>query len=114
RALFAALREQLVPIVQAITAQPIADDACLHRHFPEPQQLAFGLDVIKRLGYDFTRGRQDKTQHPYMTKFSLGDVRITTRFTESDLGNALFSTIHESGHALYEQGIKMDFEGTPL
>jgi carboxypeptidase Taq len=114
RALFAALREQLVPIVQAITAQPAADEACLRQRFPEAQQLAFGLETIKQIGYDFTRGRQDKTHHPFMIKFSLGDVRITTRFSENDLGNALFGTIHESGHALYEQGIRMDFEGTPL
>jgi carboxypeptidase Taq len=113
-ALFAELREQLAPIVQAITSQPAADDACLRQKFPEAQQLAFGQEVIKRLGYDFKRGRQDKTHHPFMTKFSLGDVRITTRVKENDLGDALFSTIHESGHAMYEQGIRMDFEGTPL
>ena len=60
------------------------------------------------------RGRLDKTYHPFMTKFSLGDVRITTRTKENFLGDALFSTLHETGHALYEQGIQMDFEGTPL
>jgi len=114
RDLFADLREQLVPIVEAITAQPPANDACLHQPFPEAQQLAFGLEVIKRFGYDFERGRQDKTHHPFMTKFSLGDVRITTRVKENDLSEALFSTMHEAGHALYEQGIRMDFEGTPL
>ncbi|MGH2523147.1 MAG: carboxypeptidase M32, partial [Anaerolineales bacterium] len=116
RALFAQLREQLVPLVRAITAQPPTDDACL-RHpkgFPEAQQLAFGLEVIKRFGYDFQRGRQDKTHHPFMTQFSLGDVRITTRVKENDLGEALFSTMHESGHAMYEQGIRRDFEATPL
>jgi len=114
RALFADLREQLAPIVEAITAQPPADDACLHQTFPEAQQLAFGVEVIKRFGYDFERGRQDKTHHPFMTKFSLGDVRITTRVKENDLSEALFSTMHEAGHALYEQGIRMDLEGTPL
>jgi carboxypeptidase Taq len=114
RALFAQLREQLVPIVQAITSQPAADDACLHKHAPEAQQLAFGLDAIKRFGYDFNRGRQDKTHHPFMTKFSLGDVRITTRVNEDDMTDALFSTMHEAGHAMYEQGIDMAFEGTPL
>ena len=61
--------------------------------------------VIKDLGYDFDRGRQDKTHHPFMTRFSSGDVRITTRIDESDLSGGLFSTIHEAGHALYEQGI---------
>jgi len=114
RAVFAELREQLVPLVQAIAAQPVADDACLHQTFPEAQQLAFGLEVIKRFGYDFERGRQDKTHHPFTTEFSINDVRITTRVKEEDLGEALFSTMHEAGHAMYEQGVCMDFEATPL
>jgi carboxypeptidase Taq len=114
RALFAELRAQLVPIVQAITAQPPADDTCLHQYFPESQQIEAGAAVIARFGYDFKRGRQDKTLHPYCTRFSIGDVRITTRVDEYDLGNALFSTLHESGHAMYEQGIRADLEGTPL
>ena len=113
-ALFADLRKELVPIVQAITSQPLADDACLRQHFPEAQQLSFGAEVVKRLGYDFGRGRQDKTHHPFCTTFSLGDVRITTRVKENDLGDALFSTIHEAGHAMYEQGIRRELEGTPL
>jgi len=114
REVFADLRSQLVPIVQAITSQPPADDSCLQKHYPEDKQLAFGLDVIKQYGYDFNRGRQDKTHHPFMTKFSLGDVRITTRVRENDLGDALFSTLHEAGHAMYEQGIDIAYEGTPL
>ncbi len=114
RAIFAELREQLVPIVRAITAQPSADDSCLRQYFPESDQLAFGLGVVKRFGYDLDRGREDKSAHPFTTKFSLGDVRITTRVKEDYLGDALFSTMHEAGHAMYEQGIRRDFEGTPL
>ena len=114
RALFAELRAELVPLVQTICAQPPADDSCLHRGFSESQQLAFGERIIRAFGYDFSRGRQDKTHHPFMTKFSLGDVRITTRVREDDLSEALFSTLHESGHAMYEQGIDLSFEGTPL
>ena len=114
RPIFAELREQLVPIVEAITTQPAADDACLHQTFPEAQQLAFGTEVVKRFGYDLERGRQNKTHHPFTTEFSIGDVRITTRVKEDHLGDALFSTMHESGHAMYEQGISMDFEGTLL
>ncbi len=114
RELFAALRARLVPLVRAITARPAADSACLRQHAPEADQLAFGLEVIRRYGFDFERGRQDKTHHPFMTKFSLGDVRITTRVREDDLTDALFSTLHECGHALYEQGIEPAFEGTPL
>ncbi len=114
RALLADLRERLTPIVRAITAQPVADDACLRQAFPAVQQLAFGLDVVERFGYDLRRGRQDISLHPFTTKFSLGDVRITTRVKENHLGSALFGTAHESGHAMYEQGIRMDYEGTPL
>ena len=112
--IFAELRQELVPIVSAITSQEPADDSCLHQYFPEAKQLAFGLEIAQQFGYDMNRGRQDKTHHPFMTKFSLGDVRITTRTKENFLGDALFSTLHETGHALYEQGIRMDFEGTPL
>ena len=114
RRIFSELRERLVPIVDAITVQSPADDSCLHQTYPEEQQLMFGIDAIKRFGYDFERGRQDKTHHPFMTKFSLGDVRITTRSKEDDLGDALFSTMHEAGHGMYEQGIRMEFDGTPL
>jgi carboxypeptidase Taq len=114
RGLFTELRSKLVPIVDAITSQPPADDACLHAHFPEPAQWAFNLELAKQIGYDFDRGRLDKTHHPFMTKFSLGDVRITTRVDESFLSSALFATIHEAGHALYEQGINESYEGTLL
>lgn len=114
RSLFAELRQQLVPIVEAICAQPVTDASCLHQHFPEAEQIAFSLKVIEKLGYDFQRGRQDKTLHPFMTKFSTGDVRITTRIRENDLNEGLFSTIHETGHALYEQGVNRAFEATPL
>ena len=112
--LFAELRAKLVPIVRAITSRPLADDACIRQHAPEADQLAFGLDVIRRFGFDFNRGRQDKTHHPFMTKFSLGDVRITTRVREDEITDALYSTLHECGHALYELGIDQVYEGTPL
>jgi len=114
RKVFGELREKLVPIVEAITAQEPADDSCIKQHFPEDEQLSFALNVAERFGYDLERGRQDKTHHPFMTKFSLGDVRITTRVKENDLSEALFSTLHESGHAMYEQGINMAYEATPL
>ena len=114
RPLFAALRANLVPLAAAITSRPMPDRGILNHPAPAEDQLAFGLEVIRRFGYDFERGRQDLTHHPFMTKFSLGDVRITTRTRENDLVDALFSTMHEAGHAMYEQGIRPDFEATPL
>ncbi len=114
RALFKDLRDNLVPIVKAITSQSPADDTCLRKHYPEAEQSAFGAEVVKQLGYDFNRGRIDKTHHPFMTSFSIGDVRITTRVKENFLGELLFSNIHEAGHAMYEQGNDPAHEGTPL
>jgi carboxypeptidase Taq len=114
RTLFGELRAELVPIVRAIAEQPVADVSCLDGHFPEGKQLEFGLMIIRRFGYDFERGRLDKTHHPFCTKFSAGDVRITTRVKENDLSEALFSTLHEAGHALYEQGVSAALEGTRL
>ncbi len=114
RGLFAQLRRELIPIVKAVTSQPPADNSCLKQHYPHSDQLAFGLEVIRQLGYDFERGRQDLTYHPFQTTISLGDVRITTRVDENNLAEALFSTIHESGHAMYEQGVRGELDGSPL
>jgi carboxypeptidase Taq len=114
RALFQELRAELVPIVRAIAEQPLADDSCLRGHFPEGKQLAFGLVPLRSFGYDMERGRLDKTHHPFCTKFGSGDVRITTRVREDEIGEALFSTLHEAGHALYEQGVDPRLDGTGL
>lgn len=114
RALFTELRAELVPIVKVITSQAPADDTCLRKHYPEAEQLKLSTQIVKQLGYDFERGRVDKTHHPFMTSFSIGDVRITTRVKDDFLGELLFSNIHESGHAMYEQGNDPAYEGTPL
>lgn len=114
QALFEELRRELVPLVEAITAQPPADDGCLHQRFPEPEQLAFAARVVRDFGYDFQRGRLDKTRHPFMTRFAVDDVRITTRVNENDLSDGLFSTFHEAGHALQYQGVDPALDGTPL
>jgi carboxypeptidase Taq len=114
RRLFAELRRELVPLAHAICDQPPPENAFLRRTFGEPEQLAFGLAVARALGYDLERGRLDKTHHPFCTRFAAGDVRITTRVREDDLGDALFSTVHEAGHAMYEQGVDVGLDGTPL
>src|ERR1700704_553780 len=111
--LFAELRRELVPMVRAISDQPPPDDAFLRRSFDETEQLAFGLSVATQMGYDIERGRLDKTHHPFCTRFAAGDVRITTRVRENDIRDALFSTLHEAGHAIYEQGVSAAYEGTP-
>ena len=114
RALFSSLRAELVPLARAITAMAPIDDSCLRRAYPEAPQLAFALEAAQRIGYDMERGRLDKTAHPFMTRFAAGDVRITTRVNERDLGDCFFSTLHEAGHALYEMGVAPELDGTPL
>jgi carboxypeptidase Taq len=114
RQLFRELRAELVPIVRAIAEQRPADDTALRGEFSEQSQLQFGLAVARRFGYDLDRGRLDKTHHPFCTRLASGDVRITTRVRLDDLGDALFSTLHEAGHAMYEQGVDARLDGTPL
>jgi carboxypeptidase Taq len=114
RGLFAELRAGLVPLIEAIRARPQLDDRCLNGNFAQPAQRAFGEKIARAFGYDFGRGRQDKTAHPFMIKLGLGDVRITTRYRDDDLADGLFSTMHETGHALYEQGVDDALDGTPL
>ena len=113
RNLFGKLKRGLLPLLDAICAQPEADDSCLRRDFPQPEQLEFAKLAASRLGYDFKRGRLDLTRHPFCTTFSEGDVRITTRVNGSDLSDALFSTVHEAGHAMYEQGVDAALAATP-
>lgn len=113
-ALFADLRKVLVPMVRAIADQPLADNSCLDGHFAEAPQLAFGIGMAERFGYDLKRGRLDKTHHPFCTRFGAGDIRITTRVRENDISDAFFSTLHEAGHAMYEQGVSATLDGTPL
>ncbi|MFN8442464.1 MAG: carboxypeptidase M32, partial [Caldilineaceae bacterium] len=114
RPLFFELRQWLTPLVRAITSKPEVENGFLRRYYSPEKQLAFSENAVRAYGYDFGRGRQDLTHHPFMTKFSLNDVRITTRVFEHDGVSALFSSLHEAGHALYEQGINLAYEGTPL
>ena len=113
--IFDALKKELIPFARAIANKADrVDDKCLRRAYDEKKQWDFGVDVITRLGFDFTRGRQDKSVHPFTTGFGLGDTRITTRVDKHFLPMALFGTIHETGHALYDMGYRPALERTPL
>lgn len=112
--LFSRLKEELVLLLRAIRETPSPDDSCLKGGFPEEAQLGFALELVRAMGYDLERGRQDLAPHPFMIRVASGDVRITTRVSPTNLAESLFSSIHEAGHALYEQGIPEELEGTPL
>lgn len=115
RTLFDELKAVIVPLVREIVKrQDRVDDSILHRDYDPEKQLQFGKEVITRYGYDFERGREDLTAHPFATSFGLGDVRITTRYSRNFLSEALFGTLHESGHGMYEQGINPKYDYTTL
>jgi carboxypeptidase Taq len=111
---FDALRPALVELVEACAEAEPVDDSVLRRDYDPEKQKEFGEFIVARMGYDFTRGRQDKAVHPFCTSFNRNDVRITTRFDRNWLPCALMGTIHECGHALYEQGFDPKDDGTPL
>lgn len=110
---FGQLRAHLKPMLQAIAGRPQPEDAFLNRFYGRDQQWAFGLRLLKAMGFDFRKGRQDLSEHPFTTSFNPSDVRITTRIDEHDLANMIWSCIHEGGHALYEQGLPEGEYGLP-
>ncbi|MDN3953805.1 carboxypeptidase M32 [Sporolactobacillus laevolacticus] len=112
---FGKLREGLIPLVEAVTsskAQPQKD--FLSVPFPVEKQKALCLHLLREIGYDFEAGRLDETEHPFEITLNPGDVRVTTNFQEQDFISTVLGTIHEGGHALYEQHISRDLVGTPL
>ncbi|KQR31806.1 carboxypeptidase M32 [Deinococcus sp. Leaf326] len=112
--LFGQLREHHVALLRRIQARPAPRTDFLRRHYPAATQRDLCLSAAETFGYDLTRGRLDESAHPFEISFTRQDVRITTRIQENFLSGALFGTLHETGHALYEQGIAPDLTRTVL
>lgn len=113
--LFAELRLKTVDLLKRIQRAADQPRAHIFNHpFDVHKQKAFSLYVLRHLGFDLEAGRLDESAHPFATGLNTQDVRITTRYAQNDMRSAIFGTIHECGHALYEQGIHPDFEGTIL
>lgn len=115
RAIFDAVKAELVPLRQAIDAfgSPV-DDSLLHQPYEISKQQTFARYIANAIGYDFSRGHLGTVVHPFAISFSRDDCRITTRWNPDFLSPALFGTLHESGHAMYEQGTHPDLARTPL
>lgn len=115
RALFAVLADRQSRLAARIRNAPVHPDMdWMDQDWPIDRQWSFTERVLRDMGYDFEAGRQDKSAHPFTTSFSIGDVRVTTRLNTQEFFSALFGSIHEGGHALYEQGYRADDEGTLL
>jgi len=106
RTLFESLKAGLLPLLSRIVAhdKPLERDLW-QQDYPVDKQKAFGLEIAQQFGYDLNRGRLDIAPHPFEISFTRQDVRITTRYNAKYLPMALYGTLHETGHALYEQGV---------
>lgn len=112
---FGQLRERIVPLVKQIADSPNKPETqFLFDHFPREKQRDFSLKILEQMGYNFNAGRLDQTVHPFAIGMNPGDVRVTTKYDEQDFRTAVFGTIHEGGHALYEQNLSKELIGTPL
>jgi carboxypeptidase Taq len=112
--IFDKLRPQQVEIIRIISEKEPPDNNFIKQYYKEEYQEIIGRYVITRFGYDWNRGRLDLAPHPFTTEFGQGDVRITTRYLKDDAGSALFSTMHEAGHAMYGQGVPDKYRRHPL
>lgn len=113
--LFADLRERLVPLVQAVRECGLeVDESPARGRFPADRQESFGRQLATAIGFRFDRGRLDLSTHPFCMGLHPTDVRLTWRYQEDDFRPAVFGVLHETGHGLYEQGLPLDWEGTPV
>lgn len=113
-AFFSLIRERLVPLIHALAASPAADDSFLHGSFDLEKQRAFSKILLAHLGFTPDWGVQGETEHPVTMWIASNDVRTTTHFRENDLTAAVFSTIHECGHAWFAHNVDPRYEGTAL
>ncbi|MGO8761482.1 MAG: carboxypeptidase M32 [Desulfobaccales bacterium] len=108
------LRVSLLLVLDAVQgSRRRPQSEVVRRHFPVEAQERLARLAAQSLGYDFAGGRLDKTAHPFSTDIGPGDVRITTRFDERRFSQAFFGTLHETGHALYDQGLPAAHWGAP-
>jgi carboxypeptidase Taq len=115
KTLFAALTAELAPLVRKIVNSPKQPDkSVLEREFPVDRQKVFAEAAAVAIGFDFGAGRLDTAAHPFCSGFGPGDCRITTRYNPRFFNEAFFGVLHETGHAMYEQGLPAEHFGTPL
>ncbi len=113
-AMFGDVRKPLVDLVNDINANGRkVDDSFLTGEWPEQGQREFTEKIVEAVGFDFNRGRQDTAHHPFCSGWSVTDIRLTTRFLPL-LSSSIFSSLHEAGHGMYEQGSPLAWDRTPL
>jgi carboxypeptidase Taq len=105
----------LAPELQALVAEHATDeeDAFMSGPFPVDRQEALSRELVEAFGATWDQFRLDPTVHPFEVTIGLGDIRLTTRYSEDEL-NSLFTAMHETGHGIYEWGVSKTLDRTPL
>lgn len=112
---FSGLREKSIDLLNRIQASEHKPDGeIFERDYDVESQKKFNRYLLPLLGFDMEAGRLDESVHPFAQDVNPGDVRITTRYLQDNVRSAIFGTIHEAGHGIYEQGVNPDFEGTAI
>ena len=112
-AVFAQLKEELIPLIREVATAEQVDTSFAHGHFPVEKQELFAREILEPLGYSSEAWRLDPTVHPFATSIALDDIRLTTRYSEADL-ESIFHTTHEFGHGIYEFSVDRELDRTPL
>ena len=109
------LKTELVPFLRRLLDEGTPPDrSCLDGRVDKATQEKLSHDILVAMTYDLEAGRLDETAHPFTTPIGYGDVRVTTHYYEDDFTSAFFSTMHEGGHALYEQGMSEAYRWMPV
>jgi len=109
---FEQLKNGIVPIVKAVSSKKREKFLWQSKKVPVDVQKEFNKVILEHIGYNFDSGMAAESEHPFTIGFGPSDVRITTHYYEENFISAIFSTIHEAGHAIYEQNIDTKYEGT--
>lgn len=110
--LFGQLKEELIPLVQKVLAAKQPDDAKFRVSYDINAQREVQRLLLDYIGFDFARGTVGESMHPFTLNFSSKDVRVTNHFFEHDPLSAMYSAIHEGGHAIFEQNVNPEYDGT--
>ena len=110
--LFEDLKAELIPLVQKVLAAKQPDDSKFHVSFDKNAQKEVEKLLLSYIGFDWNRGTTGESTHPFTLNFSSKDVRVTNHFYEHDPLSAMYSAIHEGGHAIFEQNVNPDYDGT--
>jgi carboxypeptidase Taq len=110
--LFDRVKPVLVDLIARI-GSPAEESPLGVKQSTVPEQIAFSRKILEKIGYDFDRGRQDQSAHPFSTSLGHDDRRVTNRY-DPDSFDFIFTALHEGGHALYEQGVASELAQTYL